>query len=115
MHPLAIRQDFGNNGLWTRWLEACGLRLVWKKRSILLATVALVVAPLFGQSSQEFEARRDLKYATHEGVELVGDYYVPKRPGKFPIVVAMHGGGWQLGDRTPTDLFRQESGICQEA
>jgi acetyl esterase/lipase len=41
-----------------------------------------------------------LKYATHDGVALAGDYYVPKGPGKFPVVVAMHGGGWQLGDRS---------------
>src|SRR4029453_15417863 len=23
-----------------------------------------------------------------------------KRPGKFPVVIAVHGGGWQLGSKT---------------
>jgi acetyl esterase/lipase len=43
------------------------------------------------------EIRRDLQYATHDGVALAGDYYVPKAPGKYPVVVAVHGGGWQGG------------------
>ena len=33
------------------------------------------------------EIRRDLQYATHDGVALVGDYYVPKAPGKYPVVI----------------------------
>src|SRR5215831_16830984 len=56
--------------------------------------------PLFGEALQEIEIRRDVRYATHDCVALLGDYYVPKSPGKFPVVVAMHGGAWQLGDRT---------------
>ncbi len=49
---------------------------------------------------REIEMRRDLKYATHDGVALAGDYYVPNAPGKYPVVVAAHGGGWQGGTRT---------------
>ena len=101
MHPLTIRQDFGNKGLLAQWLESCGIRLLrWKRRSILLATAALIVVPLFGEALQEFETRRDVQYATHDGVALAGDYYVPKGPGRFPVLVAVHGGGWQLGERT---------------
>jgi acetyl esterase/lipase len=70
------------------------------KHSIVFATAALAVAPIFGQPPREIEIRRDLKYATHDGVALAGDYYVPKGPGKFPVVIAMHGGGWQLGTKT---------------
>jgi len=63
------------------------------------------LGPALAQSSQptpprEVEVRRDLKYATHDGVALAGDYYVPKAPGKYPVVVAVHGGGWQGGART---------------
>ncbi len=48
----------------------------------------------------EIEIRKDLQYAAHDGVNLAGDYYGPKAPGEYPIVVAMHGGAWQLGDKT---------------
>jgi acetyl esterase/lipase len=30
---------------------------------------------------------------------LAGDYYVPKAPGKYPVVVAVRGGGWQGGTK----------------
>jgi acetyl esterase/lipase len=97
---LAFESVHVANAPWTRWLKTRGLGLPWRKRSIAFATAALAVAPLFGQPSGEIEIRHDLKYATHDGVALAADYYVPKGPGKFPVVIAMHGGGWQLGGRT---------------
>lgn len=65
-------------------------------------TAALIVAaiawapPATGQNV-EVETRRAVRYATHDGVSLAGDLYVPKAPGKYPVVVAVHGGGWQGG------------------
>jgi acetyl esterase/lipase len=41
-----------------------------------------------------------LTYATHDGVPLIGDLYAPEGAGPFPALVAVHGGGWQLGTRT---------------
>jgi len=41
----------------------------------------------------------DLVYAVHDGVKLVGDLYLPKGHGKAPVLVAVHGGGWQIGNR----------------
>jgi acetyl esterase/lipase len=38
-------------------------------------------------------------YATHDGVKLLGDMYLPARGVKHPMVVAIHGGGWQIGER----------------
>jgi acetyl esterase/lipase len=44
--------------------------------------------------------RPNLEYATHEGVSLVGDLYLPADPGPpGPVLLAVHGGGWQGGDR----------------
>jgi len=40
-----------------------------------------------------------LLYAVHDGVELFGDLYLPEGSGKEPVLVAAHGGGWQIGDR----------------
>ena len=46
-------------------------------------------------------------YATHDGVELVGDLYLPQaakflpKPAKgSPALVAVHGGGWVAGARS---------------
>lgn len=49
--------------------------------------------------AQNIEIRRDVVYATHDGVALSGDYYVPRGQGRYPVVVAVHGGGWQAGSR----------------
>src|SRR5712671_7523626 len=46
-----------------------------------------------------FELRSALIYATHDGVELQGDFYLPKTRGSVPALVAVHGGGWQQGAR----------------
>ncbi len=45
------------------------------------------------------EARPGVTYATHDGVALQGDLYLPAGAGPFPALVAVHGGGWQAGAR----------------
>ena len=46
------------------------------------------------------ELRSALTYATHDGVTLQGDLYLPKAVGTVPALVAVHGGGWQQGARS---------------
>ena len=46
----------------------------------------------------ESAERREVEYAVHGGVSLKGHLYAPKGPGKFPAVVAIHGGGWRLSN-----------------
>src|SRR3954471_2101357 len=53
--------------------------------------------------AQGFEIRRNVVYATHDGIELAGDLYRPPGPGPFPYVVNVHGGYWRRGSR---DTFR---------
>ena len=36
-------------------------------------------------------------YAEHDGTKLTGDLYLPKGRAKAPLLVAVHGGGWQAG------------------
>lgn len=73
-----------------------------KLRIALAAALALL--PGAGRTAaqtnrHEVEVRRDLQYATHDGVALKGDYFAPKEPGRYPVLVAVHGGGWQAGAR----------------
>jgi acetyl esterase/lipase len=44
------------------------------------------------------DERRELEYAVHGGVSLKGHLYAPTGPGRFPAVVAIHGGGWRLAN-----------------
>src|SRR6476620_8791328 len=50
--------------------------------------------------SQQIEARGGVTYATHDGVALAGDLYLPAGAGPFPALVGVHGGGWQAGARS---------------
>ncbi len=50
-------------------------------------------------NEQTCEIHNNLTYATHDGVELKGDLYLPAGPGPFPIVVNVHGGYWRRGSR----------------
>jgi acetyl esterase/lipase len=52
-------------------------------------------------SAREFEVvvRNDIVFAEHDGTKLLGDLYLPKGLEKAPVLVAVHGGGWQIGDR----------------
>src|SRR5690349_3024631 len=40
-----------------------------------------------------------IAYANHDGVELLGDLYLPKNAKAAPALVAVHGGGWVAGVR----------------
>ena len=40
-----------------------------------------------------------IAYANHDGVELLGDLYLPKYAKAAPALVAVHGGGWVAGVR----------------
>jgi acetyl esterase/lipase len=52
-------------------------------------------------TAAEYEVvnRPGLVFAEHDGVKLVGDFYLPKGRSKAPVLVAIHGGGWQVGSR----------------
>ena len=52
-------------------------------------------------SAREYEVvvRNDIVFAEHDGAKLLGDFYAPKGLDKAPVLVGVHGGGWQVGDR----------------
>src|SRR4051812_49885655 len=50
-------------------------------------------------TDQICEIHNNLTYATHDGVELKGDLYLPAGSGPFPVIVNVHGGYWRRGSR----------------
>ena len=44
----------------------------------------------------------DIIFAEHDGTQLVGDLYLPQGVTKAPVLIGVHGGGWQLGTATTT-------------
>ena len=71
-------------------------------RAILSFMAALAVLMSISQASaaeHEVENRPELVFAEHDGIKLVGDLYLPKGRAKAPVLVAVHGGGWQVGSR----------------
>jgi acetyl esterase/lipase len=46
----------------------------------------------------DYDLQKGLEYGQHDGVKLTGDLYTPKGVGKYPAIIAVHGGGWQLGN-----------------
>ena len=67
--------------------------------SCMAALAAVLMAGHASRADYGFRTRPDLVYAEHDGTKLVGDLYLPKGRAKVPALVAIHGGGWQAGDR----------------
>jgi acetyl esterase/lipase len=41
----------------------------------------------------------DIVFAEHDGTALLADLYLPQGVTKAPVLIGVHGGGWQLGNR----------------
>ena len=65
----------------------------------LLATGLLTSAAAAQAQTYEVTIRNDIVFAEHDGTKLLGDLYSPKGLDKAPVLVAVHGGGWQVGSR----------------
>jgi len=68
-------------------------------RTLALAAVIAGAAYHANAQAQTYAVttRTDVPYAEHDGVKLAGDLYLPKGLDKAPLVIAVHGGGWQVG------------------
>ncbi|MCE7029423.1 alpha/beta hydrolase [Jiella avicenniae] len=62
--------------------------------------MAVVVARVDIADAVEFSVMENVEYANHDGVSLGGTFYKAETPEPAPVIVAVHGGGWQVGDRT---------------
>jgi acetyl esterase/lipase len=81
---------------------------ITKMRTIPNAMAALAVLMTISEASAadpmsakdyEVVTQSAIVFAEHDGTKLLGDLYLPKGRAKPPVLVAIHGGGWQLGDR----------------
>lgn len=65
------------------------------------AALAALVTMTALADAREYEVvvRNDIVFAEHDGTKLLGDLYAPKGLDKAPVLVGVHGGGWQIGDR----------------
>lgn len=50
--------------------------------------------------TEEITVREIVQYAVHDGVSLTGTLYSPAGSQRTAAIVAVHGGGWQAGDRS---------------
>src|SRR5499426_4261232 len=65
-----------------------------KTRLVALALVTLA-GPALAQN--EVVTRANVDYVEHDGTKLTGDLYLPKGVAKAPLIIGIHGGGWQGG------------------
>jgi acetyl esterase/lipase len=81
--------------------------ILFKRLSLLLAGFAIAGMTVTAQEAARVVARgpvpdgtkivRDLAYGPHERNKL--DLYIPPSDGPLPLVVWVHGGGWEKGSK----------------
>jgi len=49
------------------------------------------------EATYEVQTETGVEFASHDGVSLRGDLYLPKPDGVYPGVVMFHGGAWRAG------------------
>jgi poly(3-hydroxybutyrate) depolymerase len=99
-----------------RYIRTTILAGVIMKRIVLLAVLVLVASQLPVENqchAEELKALSNVKYGPH--VRNVLDFYPAKSDKPTPVVLYIHGGGWQGGDKkTNPKVCRRESGTARE-
>jgi acetyl esterase/lipase len=67
--------------------------------AMLLAAAVTVLAGSAAKAEYEVVTQKNIQYVEHDGSKLSGDFYLPKGLAKAPVVIAIHGGGWQNRSR----------------
>ena len=77
--------------------------------SVLILISTVLTACAQNPPPQGFIALRDVDYAGTGNARQKLDLYLPeKRPEKpLPLIVYVHGGGWEMGDKSDTGLLFQ--------
>jgi acetyl esterase/lipase len=69
------------------------------RHAITLAAALTVATVQAAMAQHEVVTRAGIEYVQHDGIKLIGDLYRPNDLPKAPVVIAVHGGGWQNGSR----------------
>ncbi|MEM0926561.1 MAG: alpha/beta hydrolase [Planctomycetota bacterium] len=77
------------------WMRGCLLLA-----GVLQADLMLFATPHLNAGDPGFTVQRDLVFANPQGDPLKLDLYMPSNVEVPPLVVFIHGGGWQGGDRS---------------
>lgn len=72
----------------------------------------LAMWPLLPSQAAPATARTDIPYATVAGQPLGLDLYVPAGVKRPPLVVYVHGGAWNAGNKTAYPSFLVEQGFA---
>jgi acetyl esterase/lipase len=51
------------------------------------------------EAEKPVKTLNDIAFAGSDGAKLLGDLYMPEGVDTAPVLVAVHGGGWQIGNR----------------
>ena len=71
----------------------------------LALALGLIAAPAAQAADYQVTVQPDVVYAEHDGTKLLGDFYLPKGLAKAPALIAIHGGGWQVGSRAVLQIL----------
>jgi acetyl esterase/lipase len=80
---------------------------MWRNARAVVIAAAMVtmVGSMATAKDYEVVTRPDIVYVERDGAKLVGNLYLPKGLDKAPMLVAVHGGGWQRGNRGVYDYW----------
>lgn len=65
--------------------------------AVATVVIAGILSAVPALAQHQVATRSNVAYVEHDGVKLTGDLYMPKDVAKAPVVIAIHGGGWQGG------------------
>ena len=73
----------------------------WNLRILFIALLVCfsISAYPFSLAIAEYTQQTDILYATHDGVDLLGDLYLPTTGGPHPAIMFIHGGAWRAGSK----------------
>jgi acetyl esterase/lipase len=86
---------------------------------LLLIAIALSACARTTPQPSQFDAallgtiQKDITYCTPDNQPQTMDIYFPRSGGPWPVVLYVHGGGWQLGDKAEAQYlqFLNDSGF----
>lgn len=64
-----------------------------------LPLLLIGLVPHFSVAENEVQHLKEIEFAKPDGVSLLLDLYLPKGVESPPLLMFIHGGGWQSGDR----------------